>query len=376
MFPETLHGDLPPIVKHLVDISLEILNDADSTGCEGMATVSFAPLAKLQTLLKQARDVEMGEDFQARMDESEDSEDSGDDEFIEPEAPEIFVGGGKLEDGTKVPVYCPKCIPPELDLGSSDMEIWEVGSAGWISSPVCSVCHATIEVEVLPFPARTANYSPKDCALKRIEHVLPISKLPLDVNGDPTESYPYSNKEKTVCHVVRAKVLGRMIANPHTKRLTSKMHMPKGRYIITKEAAPERDELELTWCVEGADPSFPTWAVTDLEMRRAIMAGVMRQEGDERSTFSVWGCMSVGVKFEACRANSHEEAIELSRARAESALHSIFAELRGDGIWNTQFDDGALCEFEVCDALEDGEPDHDAPSGYYQEGPDGYERVN
>jgi hypothetical protein len=60
----------------------------------------------------------------------------------------LFVGGGKMPDGSPCPVYCHKCIPKDLDIGSDDVEVWETHSDGWTGPVLCSVCLLSIPVIV------------------------------------------------------------------------------------------------------------------------------------------------------------------------------------------------------------------------------------
>ncbi len=48
-------------------------------------------------------------------------------------------------DGT---FLCNRCIPPHLDLGDERVEVWEVGSSGWLTPVICRDCKLSIEVFV------------------------------------------------------------------------------------------------------------------------------------------------------------------------------------------------------------------------------------
>jgi hypothetical protein len=56
--------------------------------------------------------------------------------------PGVFVANA---DGT---FLCRSCIPPTLDLGDDRVEVWEVGSSGWLTPVVCRDCKLSIEVFV------------------------------------------------------------------------------------------------------------------------------------------------------------------------------------------------------------------------------------
>jgi hypothetical protein len=56
--------------------------------------------------------------------------------------PGIFLANA---DGT---FLCAGCTPPEIDLGDDRVEVWEVGSSGWLSPVVCRDCKLSIEVFV------------------------------------------------------------------------------------------------------------------------------------------------------------------------------------------------------------------------------------
>lgn len=62
-------------------------------------------------------------------------------------APRVFVGGGTWK-GARLGVFCVDCLPDGVDLGSSDVEVWEEGSDGWTGPPICSSCRLSIPVYV------------------------------------------------------------------------------------------------------------------------------------------------------------------------------------------------------------------------------------
>lgn len=61
----------------------------------------------------------------------------------------VFVHGSISTDG-RVGTYCPDCIPPDVakNMGEQWVDTWLEESGGWMSAPVCDVCHKSISVYI------------------------------------------------------------------------------------------------------------------------------------------------------------------------------------------------------------------------------------
>lgn len=165
-------------------------------------------------------------------------------------APRLFVDGGA---GTAGKVYCPDCIPKDLDLGSDDVEVWEEGSDSWVAVPVCSVCRSSILVVVDG-----------------------------DEADEDEELIEYNGADGAVWDLIEDHtVLTIMEGPPHPSGRTFQVgpSLPKGRYTIVATGSLGEGEGDLTLQEQATGKH---WIVGDYFFRAGVENGVLvKEESDD-----------------------------------------------------------------------------------------------